>query len=236
MMDQNKCMSEESKILALITILSKYDFFRIAISDGTEFKCTEISCDEFGCIEFKRQFSTPVYSDRITEIEAISTKEFICESKRKTYVIVPLHNKPIEIPIRENRKLESVIDLFKIDYFGSRFTTYIKELDLLILVVDPYLLGELTRKEHFKIQRMIDVELHGLSRSMQMCRTVCFQVRIHDNRHRVYAGMYDLERGQSVTSKVIFDERTAKYISAELYEAVKKVYSYAESIYRKYDP
>lgn len=146
MMDQNKCMSEESKILALITILSKYDFFRIAISDGTEFKCTEISCDEFGCIEFKRQFSTPVYSDRITEIEAISTKEFICESKRKTYVIVPLHNKPVEIPIRENRKLESVIDLFKIDYFGSRFTTYIKELDLLILVVDPYLLGELTRK------------------------------------------------------------------------------------------
>ena len=145
-MEQSKRMVENNKILALIAILSKYDFFRVSSSDGTEFNCTEIICNEFGCIEFKRLFSTPIYLERITAIEAVSAKEFVCKSKGRTYIIVPLHNKPSKIQVRENRNIGSLIDLFNVDYFGNRFTTYIKELDLLILVVDPYLLGELTKK------------------------------------------------------------------------------------------
>ncbi len=39
--------------------------------------------------------------------------------------------------------------------------------------------------------------------AMQMCRTVCFQVRLYDDRNRIYAGIFDAERGCSITSRQI---------------------------------
>lgn len=218
------------KILMLVSILSQYDFFNVIMNDGTDFKCTEIMVDDSGCLEFKRMFATPLYSDQIVDVHAISTKEYVCKSDKREYTIVPINNKPINLPIRSEKNWKSIVDLLDPSLFGDRFTTYIKELDILVLVVDPYLLGELTIKERLQIQHIIDVELHGLSRSMQMCRTVCFQVKIHDGRHRIYAGMYDLEHNQSVTSKMIYDERK-KEVPKALHKAATKVISYAESVF-----
>ena len=74
------------------------------------------------------------------------------------------------------------------------------------------LLGKLTITEQAQIKSIINVYLYGKGQAMQMCRTVCFQVRLHDDRNRIYAGILDLERGCSITSRQIFEE----YMSVDM--------------------
>ena len=53
---------DEMKMLALCSLLSKYDLFHVSADNGKEFNATSIISDADGYIEFKRLFATSVYS------------------------------------------------------------------------------------------------------------------------------------------------------------------------------
>ena len=118
-------------------------------------------------------------------------------------------------------------------YIGERFTNYIKELDMLVLAVDPWLLGELHPVEQRQIQRIINVYLDGYSNSMQMSRTICFQVRLHDGNKRIYAGVYDLEGQISISSVLLYDDRDIDIVSDNLHKKAQRMFSYAEKFIPK---
>ena len=189
------------KMLSLFSLLSKYDLFHISADNGREFNATEIVGDNAGYMEFKRLFANSVHSNGyVVDIQAISEIEFICKTSSVVYHISALHTKQQDSIIRERKIWKEISDLMCVDYFGDRLISYVKELDMLILVVDPSLLGELHPMEQRQIQHIINVYLNGYSDSMQMSRTVCFQIKLHDGRNRIYAGVYDLEGQNSITS------------------------------------
>lgn len=206
------------KMLSLFSLLSKYDLFHISADNGREFNATEIVGDNAGYMEFKRLFANSVHSNGyVVDIQAISEIEFICKTSSVVYHISALHTKQQDSIIRERKIWKEISDLMCVDYFGDRLISYVKELDMLILVVDPSLLGELHPMEQRQIQHIINVYLNGYSDSMQMSRTVCFQIKLHDGRNRIYAGVYDLEGQNSITSIPIYDDRDKEIIADDLY-------------------
>ena len=116
-----------------------------------------------------------------------------------------------------------------VDYVSERLINYIRELDTLVLAVDPILLGELHPIEQRQIQHIINTFLDGYSNSMQMSRTVCFQIKLHDERNRIYAGVYDLEGQRSITSVLIYDDRDAELISDDLYDKAQAMLKFAKT-------
>ena len=165
---------------------------------------------------------------------AISEIEFICKTSSVVYHISALHTKQQDSIIRERKIWKEISDLMCVDYFGDRLISYVKELDMLILVVDPSLLGELHPMEQRQIQHIINVYLNGYSDSMQMSRTVCFQIKLHDGRNRIYAGVYDLEGQNSITSIPIYDDRDKEIIADDLYNKAQGVLKYAKEMAVKF--
>lgn len=224
-----------AKMLSLISLLSKYDLFHISTDGGKEFNVTEIINRESGTLEFRRLFATPVFTDDIVvDIQAIDVDEFICNTPNNTYKIKALHNKPQDIVVRKHKTWKEISDLMDISYFSEEFTIYIKELDMLILAVDPWLLGELLPIEKNQIKNIINIYLDGLSRSMQMSRSICFQVRTVDGHGRIYVGIYDLEGRCSVTSKLIYDDRDKETVSDEFYQKAQCILKYAKAMWKKF--
>lgn len=218
------------KMLSLISLLSKYDLFHVSADNGKEFNATQIVGNNEGFMEFKRLFANPVYSNGyVVDIQAIRETEFICKTATVTYHISALHNKPQDSIIRDRKTWKEVSDLMDMDYIGERLIHYIKELDMLILVVDPILLGELHPIEQRQIQHIINAYLDGYSDSMQMSRTICFQVKLHDGRNRIYAGVYDLEGQRSITSVLIYDDRDKEVVSDEFYDKAQVMLKYAKT-------
>lgn len=225
---------DEMKMLALCSLLSKYDLFHVSADNGKEFNATSIISDADGYIEFKRLFATSVYSKGyVVDIQAISDTEFVCKTSSVTYQISALHNKPLNIAPLGRRVWREISDLMDTAYIGERFTNYIKELDMLVLAVDPWLLGELHPVEQRQIQRIINVYLDGYSNSMQMSRTICFQVRLHDGNKRIYAGVYDLEGQISISSVLLYDDRDINIVSDNLHKKAQRMFSYAEKFIPK---
>ena len=223
------------KMLSLFSLLSKYDLFHISADNGREFNATEIVGDNAGYMEFKRLFANSVHSNGyVVDIQAISEIEFICKTSSVVYHISALHTKQQDSIIRERKIWKEISDLMCVDYFGDRLISYVKELDMLILVVDPSLLGELHPMEQRQIQHIINVYLHGYSDSMQMSRTVCFQIKLHDGRNRIYAGVYDLEGQNSITSIPIYDDRDKEIIADDLYNKAQGVLKYAKEMAVKF--
>jgi len=217
-MSNVKICVENEKLLALTVLLSNYDFFRIVVDSESKFCATQIVGRGDGYLEFKRLFATSVYTDgALVKIYAETETVYVCETNNRIYRIYALHRKQHQIPIRPQKKLDSVVDLMDISYFGDRFFTYDKEQKILTYVVDPYELGELTKKEQFQIKNIINIYLGGLSASMQICRTVCFQIQMDNGRNKIYAGIYDLEHQRPITSKLIFDELDVDIIPEDLY-------------------
>lgn len=218
------------RMLSLISLLSKYDLFHITTDNGREFNATEIVSENEGYMEFKRLFANSVHSNGyVVDIQAISEIEFICKTSSVVYHISALHTKQQDSIIRERKIWKEISDLMCVDYFGDRLISYVKELDMLILVVDPSLLGELHPMEQRQIQHIINVYLNGYSDSMQMSRTVCFQIKLHDGRNRIYAGVYDLEGQCSVTSVLIYDDRDKENFSDEFYNKAQAILKYAKT-------
>lgn len=222
-------------MLSLISLLSNYDLFHISADNGKEFNATEIINRESGTLEFRRLFATPVFTDDIVvDIQAIDVDEFICNTPNNTYKIKALHNKPQDIVVRKHKTWKEISDLMDISYFSEEFIVYIKELDMLILAVDPWLLGELLPIERNQIKNIINIYLDGLSRSMQMSRSICFQVRTVDGHDRIYVGIYDLEGRCSVTSKLIYDDRDKETVSDEFYQKAQCILKYAKAMWKKF--
>lgn len=223
------------KMLSLLSLLSKYDLFHISADNGREFNATEIVGDNAGYMEFKRLFANSVHSNGyVVDIQAISEIEFICKTSSVVYHISALHTKQQDSIIRERKIWKEISDLMCVDYFGDRLISYVKELDMLILAVDPSLLGELHPMEQRQIQHIINVYLNGYSDSMQMSRTVCFQIKLHDGRNRIYAGVYDLEGQNSITSIPIYDDRDKEIIADDLYNKAQGVLKYAKEMAAKF--
>lgn len=223
------------KMLSLFSLLSKYNLFHISADNGREFNATEIVGDNAGYMEFKRLFANSVHSNGyVVDIQAISEIEFICKTSSVVYHISALHTKQQDSIIRERKIWKEISDLMCVDYFGDRLISYVKELDMLILVVDPSLLGELHPMEQRQIQHIINVYLNGYSDSMQMSRTVCFQIKLHDGRNRIYAGVYDLEGQNSITSIPIYDDRDKEIIADDLYNKAQGVLKYAKEMAVKF--
>lgn len=225
----------KTKMLSLITLLSNYDLFHISADDGQEFNATEIINRESGTLEFRRLFATPIFTDDIvTDIWANAVDEFCCQVPNKTYRIKALHKKPQDTVVCEHKTWKEISDLMDTDYFSKRYTLYIKESNTLVLAVDPWLLGELTSVEKSQIKNIINVYLGGLFKSMQMSRTVCFQVKWVNGYNMIYAGIYDLEGSRPVTSKLIYDDRDRETMSDELYHKAQRILNYAKAAQEKF--
>ena len=233
-MNRNNSVKENQKLLSLIAILSGYDFFEIVINDGERFCSTGIEQYSIGYIEFKRIFAKSKFTNTtIKDVIALSSTEFDCHTQDAKYRIKAIHKKPKEQIIRPRQNWNEISDFMEEEYIGEQFIEVIEELNLIILAVDPYLLGELDSISYRQIQKLINTSLHGISNSMQMCRTICFQIKMNDPFNRIYAGIYDLERRCSITSYNIYDERNMEVISDKLYKKSKKIIEYAKRIVAK---
>lgn len=225
---------EKAKMLTLIALLSDYDLFHINVSDGSKFYATRIRDKQDHFLVFERQFATAIYAnERILDIQAISDTKFACQGENNTYTITALHKKPDAVAAHVNRQYRDIIDLMDVSFIGNRFLTYMKELDLMLLVIDPYCLGELTTKESAQIEKIINVNLKGLGISMQMCRTICFQVKMSGGKNQIYAGIYDLEHGVSVTSELLYDDSMKELISNEFYDKCYGLIEYANNCFKE---
>lgn len=220
---------DNMKMLSLLSLLSKYDLFHVSADNGNEFNATKIVSDKSGYLEFKRLFATSVYSNGyVIDIQAINENAFVCKTASTTYHISALHIKPQEIVRRKRKQWSDISDLMDTSFIGERYNKYIKELDMLVLVIDPALLGELHPAEQRQIQHIINVYLDGYSNSMQMSRTVCFQIRLNDGCNKIYAGMFDLEGQCSVTSVQIYSDRDIENMSDEFYQRSQALLKYAK--------
>ena len=160
---------DNMKMLSLLSLLSKYDLFHVSADNGNEFNATKIVSDKSGYLEFKRLFATSVYSNGyVIDIQAINENAFVCKTASTTYHISALHIKPQEIVRRKRKQWSDISDLMDTSFIGERYNKYIKELDMLVLVIDPALLGELHPAEQRQIQHIINVYLDGYSNSMQL--------------------------------------------------------------------
>lgn len=225
---------EKSKMLFLVSLLSDFDFFRVNVSNGSEFYATRVRDKQDYFLVFERQFATSIYAnERIIDIQAISDTEFICRAENNTYTINALHRKPDAVAAHVDRQYKDIVDLMDVSFIGNRFVSYMKELDLMFLVVDPYCLGELTIKEAAQIEKIINVNLKGSGKSMQMCRTICFQVKMNGGRNQIYAGIYDLEHGVSVTSEFLYEERMKELVSDEFYDKCCGLIEYANNCFKE---
>lgn len=202
----------KQEVKKLVEDLSQFGMFKVTTNKGIKFMATEIVNNMGVFLEFRRLFASPVYTDNvIVDIIRVSNTIVICKTATTVYTIKALHDKKEPID-RGRRKFSQIEDLMDLRYVDDDYNMYIRELDLLILPIHPVLLGKLTITEQAQIKSIINIYLYGKGRSMQMCRTVCFQIRLHDDRNRIYAGIFDLERGCSVTSKQIFEE----YMSVDM--------------------
>lgn len=218
----NETKMEEWKMLSFFALLSNYDYFSIQKEDDPTFFATGIerSC---GCVlKFMRKFATPVYSDgELISVAAISDTEFKCRIGEFTYYIRALHEKSNVLPVRKKKDWKNILDFADTEYINKDKCQYIKELDLLVLVVDPDLLGELTAVEESQIKRLINIRLHGNGVAMQMCRSVCFECKIHSDNQIIYAGMYDMENRVPVSSVMVYN----KLLSQSMFEAEIRQYT-----------
>ena len=205
---------EEWKMLSFFALLRNYDYFSIQKEDDPTFFATGIERSCGWVLKFMRKFATPIYSDgELINVSAISPTEFKCQIGEFTYHIRALHEKSNGLPVREKKNWNNILDFANTEYINKDKCQYIKEMDLLILVVDPDLLGELTAIEETQIKRLINIRLHGNGVAMQMCRSICFECKIHSNNQIIYAGMYDMENSIPVSSVMVYNKLLSQSMS-----------------------
>lgn len=137
------------------------------------------------------------------------------------------------LPVRKKKDWKNILDFANTEYINKDKCQYIKELDLLVLVVDPDLLGELTAVEESQIKRLINIRLHGNGAAMQMCRSVCFKCQIHSANHIIYAGMYDLENSVSVSSVMVYNSRISQSMSDDEDQQYTNLWNFAQQLYHE---
>ena len=218
----NEIKTGDWKLLSFLALMSNYDYFSIQKEDEPVFYATGIERSCGWVLKFMRKFATPVYSDgELISVAALSNTEFKCRIGEFTYYIRALHEKSNDLPVRKKKNWKNILDFADTEYINKDKCQYIKELDLLVLVVDPDLLGELTAVEESQIKRLINIRLHGNGVAMQMCRSVCFECKIHSDNQIIYAGMYDMENRVPVSSVMVYN----KLLSQSMFEAEIRQYT-----------
>lgn len=230
----NETKMEEWKLLSFIALLSNYDYFRIQKETDPAFYATGIERSCGGVLKFLRKFATPVYSEgELFDIVALSETEFKCQIGEFTYNICALHEKSNDLPIREKKEWKDILDFANTEYINKSKCQYVKELDLLVLVVDPDYLGELTAVEESQIKRLINTSLHGNGTAMQMCRTVCFECKIHSDQKMIYAGMFDMENSVPVSSVMVYNSHVGQSMSDDADQLYMNLWNYAQQLYHE---
>lgn len=230
----NEFKMEEWKLLSFFALISNYDYFSIQKENDLIFFATGIERSCGWVLKFKRKFATPIYSDgELISVIALSKTEFKCQIGEFTYYIRALHEKSNNLPIRKKKDWKNILDFADIEYINKDKCQYIKELDLLILVVDPDLLGELTAVEESQIKRLINIRLHGNGVAMQMCRSICFQCKIHSVNRIIYAGMYDLENSVSVSSVMVYNNCIGQSVPDAEKQQYINLWNYAQQLYHE---
>ena len=230
----NEIKTDDWKLLSFFALMSNYDYFSIQKEDEPVFYATGMERSCGWVLKFLRKFATPVYSDgELISVTAIGSTEFECQIGAFTYHICALHEKPDTLPVREKKNWKNILDFANTEYINKDKCQYIKELDLLVLVVDPDLLGELTAVEESQIKRLINIRLHGNGTAMQMCRSVCFKCQIHSANHIIYAGMYDLENSVSVSSVMVYNSRISQSMSDAEEQQYANLWNFAQQLYHE---
>lgn len=232
-MPVRKNKMEDWKLLSFLALLSNYDYFSIQKEQEPEFFATGIERSCGWVFKFARKFATPKYSDgELMNVSALSETEFECQFGDLTYHIRALHEKPKSILNRGEKNWKGILDLADTEYIDVEKSQYIKELNMVVLVIDPDLLGELTVTEESQIKRIINVYLHGQGNAMQMCRSVCFEIKLNDPQDRIYAGMFDLERSVPVTSVMVCNRNLTETMNET---SVQKYTKLRQLAYKLYD-
>lgn len=200
-----------SSVHSSLDLLSSYDRFIIQQDGKPPFYSTGIDHFCGGVLEFKRQFADSVFSEgELTKITAISQADFECKIGEHAYRIYALHKKPETLPTYRQKAWKSILSFAETKYINKDKCQYIKDLDMMVLVVDPHLLGELTPIEEIQIRYFIDTYLRGQADALQVCRTVYFGCKIHDSCHRIYAGIYDLEKLAPVNMVMVYNKQLSR--------------------------
>ena len=215
----------ENRLLSLMSILSNYDLFSVQTNGTEAFHATSIQLRKDRFLEFGKLFAVPSFTDgKVVGCDAQPDQSFTVRTQNSTYTIRALHSKPESLPRYEKRDWKELADLMDNRYVGNRLNK-IMDGEYVLLVVDPYLLGELTAEEQFKIQRIINVYLDGKKLSLQIPRTIYFKVMLH-GADKTYAGIYDFANQKPVTEKLIFQENMTDCLEAEI---LKKYQSFVYS-------
>lgn len=233
-MAKNENRMEEWKLLSLLALLSNYEYFSVQKDDDPVFYATSIERSCGNVLKFDKKFATPVYSDgEVNSITALTDTIFQCQIGEFTYKIQALRKKPQSIPDRPKKNWNHILDFADTEYINVNMSQYINEKDLLVLVADPNLMGELSRLEQIKIRRLINIRLQGYGTSMQKCRSVCFVCKIHDKNQIIYAGMYDLENQIPVTNVMAYNRNLALSMNESEIQKYMELWKLALEIYNK---
>lgn len=186
--------------LKACAVLSNYNWFKVTTETETEksvFYATGIEAQFDGAtIKLKKQFVTPVYLGGFESVTAETENRFvfdvICAGKYTIEGMKKDFSNPNQCRTRK-KAYKTVADLAEVDFINPEWTQYDKNNDTVILVVDP-LRMDLTNYAEAQIKRIINIYLNGQSRKKQICRTVCFKVKVNDPYKKIYADVYDLEK------------------------------------------
>lgn len=209
--------TEENQLQMLMALLSDFDLFSIQVNGAAAFHATQIILRKDRFLEFGKLFAKPQFTDgKVESCEATQNMTFIVRTKFSTYTIRPLHKKPENIAISEQSEWKEIADLMQTKFFGSRLNKILTDESAALLVVDPYLIGELTPLADYQIARIINVYLDGKRLSLQIPRTVYFRVPYHCAENAIYAGIYDLAVQKPVTETLIYSEFTKDQVDPEV--------------------
>lgn len=216
LMNQFPISTEENKLLTMAALLSNYDLFSVQVNGAAAFHATKITLRKDRFIEFGKLFAVPCFTDgKVISFQAEANNTFTVRTNFSTYTIRALHEKPEQLTIAAPREWKQIADLMDGEFFGSRLNKIMMDKSAALLVVDPYLLGELTELEQYQIQRIINVYLDGKRQSLQIPRTIYFKVPFHCAENRIFAGVYDLAAQKPITEKLIYEQKMMEEIAPE---------------------
>lgn len=227
----------ENRLLTLSAVLSNYDMFSVQVNGAAPFYATSIQHRKDHFLEFRKMFAVPSFTDgKVVACSAQPDGSFSVQTKFSTYIIRPLHSKPEWIRPSYNPTLKGLTDLMKANYFGERLNQYRKEEHDVLLVVDPYLIGELTEGEQYQIQRIINVYLDGKRQSLQIPRTVYYRIPFGCKDNNIFAGIFDLALKTPVNGaeKMIYSNKMSENVEpSEIHNYQGLLYQAAFSAYGK---
>lgn len=182
--------------LKACAILSNYNWFKVT-TEKEMFYSTGLEAQFDGkVIKIKRKFATSVSMAGFNSVTAEAENRIVFDVIGAGKYTVEGLEKDFSDPNQYSTRkkvYKAVSDLAEIDFINPEWTQYDRNNDTVILVVDPFRMG-LTSYAEEQIKRIININLNGQSSEKQICRTVCFKVKVNDPYKKIYADVYDLEK------------------------------------------